>query len=815
MAERKPTNKEDAGDQLLGRVRSLPAFRRLPIEGQTYVAAVCREAPSRSVGVTSLMSVSGACVVKRFTYVTEFESAGCEKPFVLAMALDKRVVEVLAQPKQIQIVRKDRRGRRMPCMYTPDFLVFCASQILLVEAKPRSRLEKLASESEDWIFESGTWSYLPAKRVATEFGLGFNVFCPEDLPAAFRANLEILARFGADDPSPCELRLLQSVVKQLRRGPASISDLCHDLPGLTAKVIYWGIKNGQCHGLLRQQMLQPDFVVYGSHEEMESREAHFEEGPAETCGPIYQKLMRATYAEVCAAKDRFERFEKRRAAREPFNATDYRIAHAKRAAEAEGAPQFAAFLPNFSSRGNRTPRISAETRASIVSHAKNHFDKGRPPVLSKLYADYARQASEHGDLVPSHETHRRVLAAALSPEDTARRTGGKRAYHAVRPVVDGGLAVPRVRIAGLRAHIDGVYGDVRAARTGNGEYLRPIFYPLIDDTSGYVFSVGVKIGNGSRLPVLMAHRDCIRRHGFLPSQIIEDWGSEFYNTDIPEMRARLGVGYERRPAGAPRFGGRGESFNSAFSRFLQNLCGGTYFDQAPRASDRNKQSRATAALSICQIVTAAQDWIFKVWNNVPIAGEVQTPAEILAESIACFPEAVVPVRDDINSRYATALSLKSSKFTYKNGFRYAGRRYQSAALPALIRGGEGVYAPRLDCMNASIIHVMTDRGPLELRSLDYHSLAGAPLGTLVEALHSLFNFNTRSQRNQLERNLREAELLTSFDALGGVDFDESIQPTCSLELGAEDIQLQDVFESLRKDGISPLERALLQGGQDD
>lgn len=708
-----------------------------------------------------MLSVSGA-VASRFPYMVDYESSGCERPFVMISIMDKRVVDLLSQPEPLLIHRQDSKGRKQTTRYTPDYLRIRREQIALVEVKSLQQLRQKSEESPDWVEIDGRWKYLPAEAAAASYGIEFEIFFPEAYSQCYLANLQYLVRTSSEDLLTENTTLIQRVRRHLLDRPQSITQLCARFSELTGAWIYQAISAKQLFGFIEHQLLEPDFIVYANEDQAASQAKYLENSSIRRLsvarGPIQSRYASASKSQVEIAKRRRDTYLERKEKNLPKNATDYRLEVELRAAKEEGADELAAFVPRTSSCG-RKPWLPELIGKEVREHAESYLSAGRVPNQSKIYADYVLSAKEAGSYVPSQESHRKIFLSELSREKAAYIAGGKKGFHAERPRVDGAVAVARLDIAALHVHIDGVYGDVRAARDEEGEYARPIFYPMVDDASGYVPGRGVKLGRGCLLAVAMAHRDCYQRHGLLPSKLIHDWGGEFVNTFVPAMTAHFGTSYERRPKSAPRFGAMGEMFNAQFSSFLQNLDGGTYFDKLGRSVDGSKKSRARAKLSIAEIIYLADEWIFEVWNKTPIGDEKQSPEMRWKDSLRCFPEAAVKVLDDLRNRYETSVPLKAKVVSYTGGYRVGDSRYTSTDLPSLIRNRDTPTDFRLDCMNPSVVYGLTSCGPVELRSLDFIKVDGLTFDRRMQEMHRLLRSRSESKRNQQERNEREAGLV--------------------------------------------------------
>ncbi|MGY0800135.1 hypothetical protein ACW7G0_13920 [Lysobacter sp. A286] len=774
--------------ELNHQIRRSPAYQRLTPQGVEYVEHALTADPSRFVGRNSIFSVSGAYASDRFPHLTEYESGSCEKLFVLEAVLERRVLDLRAQPPPIIQVITDKRGRKRAVEATPDYLVFGLNSIALVECKRKKQLEELVGRSPDWMqIDSGEYIHSPALEAASKFGIDFKVYCPDHLPMAYRANLQLLARLPREDllaNYPGTLRLIR---KRLAARPHTVLELCSAYEGVTGAWLYQAIWQEELFGLLKHQHLGIDFVIYGTKAEADKRTLHLDCAvPVLEPGPLHLRLLRASSKELELAAAAQQRFDQRRERKALMNATDYRDAHNLRIAKAEQAPRMAAFLRKLGDRGGKgnpvPPRVRDETR----NHAISYLSKGVHPAKTKIYADFQIHMEALGLPVPSRETHRQILNREVGAEKAAFLAGGKRAMHAVRARTDGANANPSLKVGGLRVHIDGVYGDIKSKKNHESEFERPIFYPLVDDASGYILGRGVKVGRSGSIAVLMAYRDCYLRHGILPAQVVFDWGSEFVNRAIRETSGFFGVGYEQRPPGAPRFGAMGEMFNAQISSFLQSLSGGMYFDKLGRSADAKRKSIATASMSIEQIVDRADQWMFEVWNRSPIGANSKTPEQLWQESLACFPEAVVQVKDCLLSRYFTSLPVKAKRVSASRGFRYGGSSFASEQLPSLLGRGERPVNPRLDCSDPSTLHVMTEAGPLSLRSLDYQRCQGLSEVQRLADMRRIYFARSIATANQEARNIKEARIRREIDAVSVTDRlvpDESLtEPRSTAEL---------------------------------
>lgn len=741
-------------------MRALPGYARLTPEGRDYVERALRHDHERSIGAASLHSVSGALPSDKSGTHVEYESKGVEGAYVRLCQVEHRSVGLLAQPKQVSFAKLDSRGNRRHSPYTADYLNFETDLFYLVECKSLEDLKKLADKYADWKLVDGEWTWGSAVAFCERLGMGFRIFCPNEHPKAFLTNLQYFCRVPRTDLLRERPRLLAQVLKRVLERPRTIGDLCAELEGVTGGFLYQAIDRGKLFGLTRLQEFDKDFLIFGSLPEATKHESDLAKlrlSPDLNLGPLHLKYITASNAARRDAVVAMKRYELRRVNGLPRNSTDRRNEKALAKAAVEGAPRIAAFIPLYEKRGGSGPCMEQEDVERIARHGERYFRKCRTPHMIEAFADYVCDAELFGYHVPCQETYRKIVRLALSPERIAFMTGGKRAYWKARPMTDGAKANSRLLIAGLHVHTDGVYGDAWSTRDEEGLYEMPIYYPFIDDATGYVLSRGLKLGRPSRMAVAMAHRRCIQRHGFLPINVVHDWGSELENNFVPEAQAHFNIGYERRPVGAPRFGARVESFNAQLTAYCQSLAGGTYFDKAGRSADGSKKGRRTARYTIAELIRKIDHWIFEIWNKTPIGPNDETPEELFNASLKCFPDAFVEVGDSPLTRYFTSLPLESANFTYDRGYRYGGKRYSSDDYVEELRRGDPLSGPRLDCDDPSQIHAMTESGPVPLRALDYDREGGWDVGKRAEEQRKLFLYGSKAKKNQFDRNIKEAK----------------------------------------------------------
>lgn len=743
----------------LEKVRKTPGFAKLTPLGRTYVEQAFASDPARFVGENSLLSVTSLIPSKKSGVLLQSESDSPERPFILKSELDNDVVCLLDQPPPVHIIAHDVRGRKSRRKITLDFICFKKNVIELVECKRIADLQSLQARYQmDWVWEGELrWRHLPSEEAAGRFGMEHRVFAAEELTPVQVHNIEVLGALGSFVWNTSSKSTAGAIAKRLEQeGAKTMLQICNGCLKATAGLIVKAVNEGVLFADFTRQFIDRRLLVFAKREDRDQFTASLDQNKNEDTGDssLHCRLAKASKTELQAALKKKAAYDERRESGAPMNATDYRFRILIARAEAESAPRIAAFVPDYKSRGNRERRLDPEIVKEIKKAICVYWKQAKHPTLGGVHTSLMR-CEQFKDDLPSVETIRRLYAEALAPEAAAFLEGGKRAFHAVRPMVDGAHANLRPDIPGFMAHLDGVYGDSYSKEDEQKLFLRPIYYPVVDDSSGYVLGRGIKSGHPSYLPVCMALRDCVQRHKGLPRRIMRDWGKEFDNHALREAAGVFEIELSARPKSASRFGGKGESFNQSFNAYLQTLAGGSYYDQAGRSADGDKKGRATAQHEFSELIRIADNWIFEIWNKTARGGETQTPEELFQQSLRIMPEAMVPVTMTDVTRYATSYPLDIGKFSYTRGMRWGGKRYSSTSLVKLLRKSEKPKDPRIDCENPSIVWTSTTQGPMPMRSLDYKRFQARDFAERIAAQRDLLLYARTAAKNQLDRRIKE------------------------------------------------------------
>ncbi|MGH6752750.1 MAG: hypothetical protein ACREDP_11335, partial [Bradyrhizobium sp.] len=647
----------------------------------------------------------------------------------------------------------DKRGRKSWKMITPDYLECRRDVFEFVEVKLLASLLRLAATyPHDWIQTADQWRYLPGEEAANALGFSYRVFVADALSKAFTTNTLLRWQVSRSAPAPLTSRQLAKVRKLLVGGPRTVARLCELQGCLTGGQLLQAIERGDLFGLLDRQIFEDRFLIFGSDIEAQQHANWLSaaQTPSEPPGFYLERLLHASVTELSDADRQYKQYKHDRLVGTKLDATAYRQRARLAAVAQEGALPIAAFLSAFKDRGGEGRPIDNDIRLSIMKASKYYADTAqgkRKP--SKAMIKWMEAYPQYKDKV-SEETFRKLYHQALAPERIALISGGARSFHKARPRTDGRKVNARADIPGVYVHLDGVHLDALAVGAEGG-FDRLVYYPMVDDKTGYVLARGVETNRSSSLGVNMAIGNCVQRHGRLPLVLLRDHGSENNNNQTPEQAEAFRSIFQFRPRSDPRSGGMGESFNAALNDFAATLLGGMYFDAAGRGADGKKKARKHAVYTLEEIIRKIDHWIFEVWNKAHPGDSQLSREQLFQSTLKRYPELLIPFTDGPLLRYNTGYRLRERVVDYQRGIRYAGKGYSSEELVSGIRLRKTFTKPRLDCLDPSVIWVCDGTHYVATYSHDHIRVQGLDFGQRIMIYHQMEEYHRRCKANRRRR----------------------------------------------------------------
>ncbi len=304
------------------------------------------------------------------------------------------------------------------------------------------------------------------------------------------------------------------------------------------------------------------------------------------------------------------------------------VAQYKKAEQAYGNG-FLGLVPRFWACGNRQARTQADALELALAIIHEKYLDERNVRIKRVHDEIKLACEELGLSIPSYSWVCGYIKKLSKHVVTKARAGDKAAYgSAPRDSEDPAIATMAEPARPFeRAHIDHTQSDVEAIFEDTGENLgRPWLTVMIDHHSRKILGFCLTYDPPSYRSVLMTIRDCVRRHGRLPSEIVVDGGKEFRSVWFEVACALFKVAIIRRPPRKGRHGSQIERFFGTInSMLLHVLRGNTQLRKNVRQMTPAVDPSKSAVWTLATLYDQCEEFLFDVYEDMVHAGILMTP----------------------------------------------------------------------------------------------------------------------------------------------------------------------------------------------
>jgi putative transposase len=376
------------------------------------------------------------------------------------------------------------------------------------------------------------------------------------------------------------------------------------------------------------------------------------------------------------------------------------------------------------------PRLPARVMDIIDAAIEEVFLTRQAPRTSQLHREIARRCAEAGQTAPSRSAIQRRLNRVGSRTMAQRRKGpGAAEAETMRP---GSLTVTRPNAVW---QIDHSPADVILV---DSVFRAPIGRPwvtlVIDVASRVVTGLYVSLDAPSVVSVGMALQHAILAKdaalaereiaaewpGFgLPEVIHSDNGSDFRSRAFARACANLGIETDRRPVGAPRYGGHIERLIGSVMSEMHLLPGTTFSNVRAR---RDYDSEGAAVMTIEEFETWLWRFVASDYNRRLHASLAAPPLERWRS--LCTEHCFTPRQAVDPEGLMIAFLPRVSRSITRQGIVFNHVRYYEALLEPLFDSGHRRVEVAYDPRDLSQLLIETPQG---VRALRYRNLARPPM----------------------------------------------------------------------------------------
>ncbi len=719
-------------------------------EAREYLIRIRDQQASRMVGVHATTNISSWFYSEKMGRTISTESRTAERAFVVLSEYDNGVLELWDQPEPVPVVMYTKKGAARKSWYTSDFLLLKRSGPIVVEVKDSHSVARLMEKSpKNWVEKvDGSVTYVPAKNYFDSIGLKYQVWVASK-DVRFRVfNQEMALRSRNSDSIKLDLNHVETAFNE------SFFWSLHDLKNRLGLDEYTGLIQAVDEKELFFDWDSSLFSV--SKACFVVRQENLLEYIDEFLGPkIYEdgylspisveELPPSSYAEE--ALERLEKIksdEKGRSIR--------RWKSLIKDGVREGLSEFQSLIPKWFFAGNRKRKVNSVVETFLINYLLGNHAESQGLSNYRSYIQYRVDAQiAHPMYPPVAKTTFTRRLRAIPPEIIARKRGGKRSGNAAASPSDPLERQLKAELAWQRAAIDHYLADIFLVFFDSGgtpHAMRPWLTAMIDLATGCVLAFSISFLNPSRKSCAKVMRDCVRRHGVLPKEIIVDRGSEFKSVYFSALLAHSKIELALRPAGHSRYGGEVERLFGEFKQqWLTQRPGNLADYKEARSVDGKCSPKKHAVLTAYDFYREFE--AFMKWRDSNPRGiEIESPRNRLAKHMREYPFISVPQVYNDEYILATAVDSKKYKIDPQRGLHIGGMWYWSPEIKS-ISGRKNLIEVRLDPENPHVVYGLIENQwcPCYSSRINRYS-ALDPISQCIEGLIAVEAFSDRQKIKQ-------------------------------------------------------------------
>jgi transposase InsO family protein len=293
-------------------------------------------------------------------------------------------------------------------------------------------------------------------------------------------------------------------------------------------------------------------------------------------------------------------------------------------------------LAKASEQGNRTSRLSEESRNLLVQFVENDYEDLRQKTKLASWAALKRKCDELGIVAPTYVTFCTAVRERPTFLRTLKRQGRRAAYTHSSFYFELEPTTPRHGDRPFEiGHIDHTELDVEVVCSHTGRPLgRPWMTVLIDAFSRRCLAFYLTFDEPSYRSCMMILRDCVRRHSRLPQTVVLDGGPEFQSTYFETLLARYECTKKVRPPAQARFGSVCERlFGTTNSQFIHNLRGNTQITRNVRQVTKSNEPTGQARWPLGRLCDYLSSFLFEIYDTIEHPALGQTPREACLKAL--------------------------------------------------------------------------------------------------------------------------------------------------------------------------------------
>jgi transposase InsO family protein len=661
---------------------------------------------SRQPGAFATKNITCALSSTKMSRTITVESRGPERSFAIFCEYDNDIKEYWNQPEPIEVIRHNKHGTAIRKPYTPDFLVLTNNGPKLIEVKPLTEVCRLIKEKPlDWKQDGTVYRFLPAELKCTELGIVFEVWIYEPKHQYKLSNYELL--ITSRDAPNFEIGLSERCRCLFwEKYYWSMSDLKSRLKLASYVPILQLIDQDYLFANLASKLLsEPDSCILTMDVDL------LESAIKASCqlgtyiGAAERGVKLALIPKEAEAKKALDRLIQIESGEN--NRSIRRWKKQIRDGKENGLSDFQALLPKTFLRGNRRNKLLTSTSDFLENYILTKHSKSPGLNKTQSYYSYVNLARKlQPELTPVTLMTFSNRIKFNYDQQVAFGRGGKRLANSVSEPTDPLQRHLKPSIPWQAVAIDHYLVDIFLVCFKNGKNVvvqKPQLTAMIDLATKKILALSISFLAPSRRSVAKVLRECVRKNGCLPREVILDRGSDFKSVYTESTLAHYQTIYSMRPPSLPRMGGEIENF---FKNIIKEHLGrrpGNVADFKEARSIDGKLAPRNKAIMTIEDLYRGIDFHINFQTQKPQNGKISSSIDEFEQGIKDFPSMAIPVTFDQEFLIATSIESKKYRIDFQRGVSIGEAWYWSPKLMSL-KGKKKTVEIRIDPENHQVVY---------------------------------------------------------------------------------------------------------------
>ena len=645
--------------------------------------------PARNVQ-SKCGNVTGRYCSVKVGLTQDFESYRCEHLLLVQSERDPDIVEYYTQPHAIPLsfsIQNGRRTYRKPD-HVPDVLALHRERIYFIEAKPKAKLEKYKDNGSSRFAcdSNGGWTSPAGEKTAAEFGFGYEVWCPEDVPLLLARNiryLDAVAKRPIEDIYDGDCMELVNLVAS--NPGITLQELEERLTVVQRLALQWLIGRCVIYCDLEKALLvdthrvrlfvdaRTAILYQAAVKDIEQDGPDKDLSSTPSLSVVSQKIMNSAEEDRRRGLERLKWLQNGFADCPLSSSQQRRIKRAARLSKEANGTAVAGVISSASERGNTKSKLRRGDEVEPIAREliRTKFAVSPAPLRIRVWEALQAELQKRGLPVPRPKWFYKFLKKVRTPKMDETREGTKAVYFST--FVGTGIAGVSDTCGEHpfhRVHIDHTQLDLLVVDEESEMILgKPWLSLTIDAFTGDILAWYLSFNHPSVDSLIVLFRRLVLRHKNFPFEVVTDNGAEFYSLWYQLLLARKNATLIRRPPSKPRFGAIIErAFGKITSVLLYSLLGNTQRLKVPRLLAAKDHPKKDAIWTLPMLDDALEKFCqLQSGKTIPQLG--RTPAACVSDYLQNSPRALLNKTEYTEDFYiSTLLEVDGGTRRVQRGF---------------------------------------------------------------------------------------------------------------------------------------------------